>query len=124
MTDFFQFFENSNKSILQQEMNEFCTGLDPDYFELVEIRLQEPNWDRAMIHYRSLVPPDKLQEVALKKLEHERLKKEEEKKKQYSDEDLKKIAEQNAKKEGEQEGVEVSQEYFAQAFNNPYRISK
>jgi HSP90 family molecular chaperone len=96
MTELFQFFENSNKALLMQEMNEFSANiLDPEIFEIIEIRLQEPNWDRAFIHYRSKVSREELQKKALAELEKERLKNEAIQKKQYSDEELKAFAEIN-----------------------------
>jgi predicted transcriptional regulator len=92
----FQFFESTHKELLQQAMNEFSsTILDPKIFEIVEIRLQEPNWDRAMIVYRARKSPEEMQKIALAELEQERLKKEAEQNKQYSDEELKEIADKN-----------------------------
>lgn len=82
------------------EMNEFSTQvLDPEIFEIVEIRLQEPNWDRAFIHYRSKKSQKELQQIALQKIEEERLRVKKEEEKQYTDEELKQMAEENAKKE-------------------------
>jgi hypothetical protein len=84
--------------------------LDPNNFEIVKVVMQEPNWDRAYIQYRSKKPIQQIEE-------EERLKKEAEQNRQYTDEELKAFAEINSPVEPKTLSSKKEEEKPADAFD-------